>query len=66
MFCDGGLGWCVVCGGFEGQLLSTCPGHKLNEETLNACYNGNVKDLNNFRNAVKAGARIENGQIIWK
>ena len=45
MFCDGGLGHCIVCGGFEGQLLTYCPGYKLSEETLESCYRGNVLDF---------------------
>ena len=36
---------CSVCGGFEGSLLSFCPGYKLNEETLDAIYRGNVIDF---------------------
>jgi hypothetical protein len=34
MFCDGGLGYCAVCGGFEGTLTTDCCGRKLtpNEE----------------------------------
>jgi hypothetical protein len=66
MFCEGGLGWCTVCDAFEGQLLTTCPGYKLNEDALNACYHGNVKDLDVFRHAVSSGARIKNGRLLWK
>lgn len=44
-YCEGGLHWCTVCGGREGELLSSCPGHKLSAETLEACYRGNVVDL---------------------
>lgn len=29
MFCDGGLGWCTVCGGFEGTLSHECPGKEM-------------------------------------
>lgn len=32
MICDGGLSVCTVCGGFEGQLLDSCPGVKLTQE----------------------------------
>ena len=66
MFCDGGLGWCVVCGAFEGQLLTSCPGYHLNEEALEACYRGNVKDMASFRTAVEHGAKIENGKLVWR
>lgn len=66
MFCDGGLGLCEVCGGFEGQLLTTCPGYKLNNEALDACYHGNVKDFAFFRYAVYHGGRIKNGRIVWQ
>jgi hypothetical protein len=38
MWCDGGLGWCTVCGAFEGQLTTHCPGRKLTEEELEATY----------------------------
>lgn len=27
-FCDGGLGWCRVCGGGEAELTKDCPGRK--------------------------------------
>ena len=40
-----GCSRCTVCDGFEGELLTWCPGHKLNHETLDACYRGNVIDL---------------------
>jgi hypothetical protein len=64
-FCDGGLGWCTVCGAFEGELLTHCPGHKLSVETLAACYRGNVVDLDWYRRAVANGARIVNGKLNW-
>lgn len=63
--CEGGLGWCIVCGAFEGSLLTHCPGFKLNPETIEACYNGNVKDLHRFRVMVSHGARIVNGKLVW-
>jgi hypothetical protein len=44
-WCEGGLGHCTVCGAFEGQLLSSCPGERLTEEALEACYQGNVVDF---------------------
>jgi len=33
MFCDGGLSYCTVCGGFEGTLPTECPGAKLYPST---------------------------------
>ena len=39
------LAYCPICGGAEGSLLSFCPGFKLNQETEQACYQGNVLDL---------------------
>jgi hypothetical protein len=66
MFCDGGLGLCTVCGAFEGQLLTHCPGYRLSEETLEACYRGNVKDLAAFRVGVQHGARIVDGRLVWR
>ena len=65
MFCEGGLGMCIVCNGFEGSLLTHCPGYRLNNETLEACYRGNVKDLTAIRAYVAHGARIKNGTLIW-
>jgi hypothetical protein len=65
-FCEGGLGWCTVCGAFEGQLLTTCPGYRLNEATLDACYRGNVRDLASYRQAIEHGATIRNGVIVWR
>jgi len=63
--CEGGLGWCIVCNAFEGQLLTHCPGFRLNEDALNACYHGNVKDLAYFRAMVEHGAHIINGKLVW-
>jgi hypothetical protein len=37
-FCDGGLGLCTVCGGFEGSLLPKCPGIRLTEEQHDENY----------------------------
>ena len=65
MFCEGGLGMCIVCNGFEGSLLTHCPGYRLNAETLEACYHGNVKDLTAIRAYVAHGAQIKNGTLIW-
>ena len=45
MLCDGGLASCEVCGGFEGSLLTSCPGERLTEEALEAVYKGNVVDF---------------------
>jgi hypothetical protein len=39
------LGECSVCGSAEGQLLRWCPGYRLNGETQDACYDGNVIDM---------------------
>jgi excinuclease UvrABC ATPase subunit len=63
-FCDGGLGLCTVCGAFEGQLLSSCPGYMLNEETLDACYQGNVKDFIRLKRYAEHGFNIRKG--IWE
>ena len=58
--CEGGLAWCIVCDGFEGSLLTHCPGYRLSWETIQACYNGNVKDMVQYK------ARIVNGKLAWK
>lgn len=41
-FCDGGLGSCTVCGGFEGTLATQCPGIPLSEQVLEAIYKGGL------------------------
>lgn len=46
---DGGLALCTVCGAGEGELLKWCPGFKLTPEARQACYTGNVADLDYFR-----------------
>ncbi len=40
-----GLACCTVCGGAEGELLSSCPGFRLNSQALEACFRGDVVDL---------------------
>ena len=47
-FCDGGLGKCTVCNGFEGQLTDECCGFKLDETVLDAVYKGGL----NYRHGV--------------
>lgn len=37
-FCDGGLGACTVCGGFDGSLTTVCPGVALSADQLDAVY----------------------------
>lgn len=64
MFCDGGLSLCELCGAFEGQLLTCCPGYKLNAEALDACYNGNVKDFLMFKQWAKNGYNVR--KKFWK
>ncbi len=51
MFCDGGLGHCTVCDGFEGTLPSECPGRKVEAEHLQLVYNSTLdfKDGRWFR-----------------
>ncbi len=39
-FCDGGLGACTVCGGFEGTLTKECCGYKLDGFVQDAIYKG--------------------------
>lgn len=47
--CEGGLHYCTVCRATECELLSSCPGFVLNEETLEACYQGGVIDFLSFK-----------------
>ena len=42
MFCDGGLGACTVCNGFEGTLTEECCGFRLDEYVLEAVYKGGL------------------------
>lgn len=37
-FCEGGLGLCTVCDGFEGQLPTQCPGEKMTEAQKERVY----------------------------
>lgn len=37
-FCEGGLGLCTVCGGFEGTLTTHCCGRKLTKEEEDKIY----------------------------
>ena len=42
VFCDGGLGVCTVCGGFEGTLTEECCSFPLNEYLQEAIYKGGL------------------------
>lgn len=44
-FCDWRLQQCTVCNASEGELLSYCPGHRLDPDARLACFDGNVKDF---------------------
>jgi hypothetical protein len=57
-FICNGLSVCLVCGGFEGQLLVSCPGKMLSQETLNACYQGNISDFCLLKQWKEAGYNV--------
>ena len=40
--CDGGLALCTVCGGAEGSLATDCPGYRLDPDTDEAVYTGEL------------------------
>jgi len=42
MFCDGGLGACVVCKAFEGATPDDCPGRPMTREESDAVYAGEL------------------------
>lgn len=42
MICDGGLGLCTVCGCFEGQLATECPGFDVGDEIGDLIWKGIV------------------------
>ncbi len=46
MFCDGGLGACTTCGGFEGTLTTDCVGTELAWFTRDKVYAGEIDFLN--------------------
>lgn len=48
-----GLSICTVCGAGEGELLKWCPGFKLTEEDKEACFQGDVVDLDYFRSRLE-------------
>lgn len=45
MFCDGGLGLCTVCNGFEGTLTTECCGRKITQEEEDAIYKKGTLDF---------------------
>lgn len=59
-----GLSWCATCGAVEGELLSYCPGFKLNRDTLEACYKGNIIDFIIMKQNKEAGYNII--KKIWE
>lgn len=42
MFCNGGLGLCVTCGGAEGSLPTECPGEQMTSRAQDEVYNGRL------------------------
>lgn len=52
-FCNGGLGYCTVCHGFEGTLTTECCGRKITEEEEDKIYKQGTLDFNNGRWYVK-------------
>lgn len=64
MFCDGGLGSCTVCGGFEGTLTTDCIGCRLQEPTLNAVWKGYIDFVDG---RWRPGVRWQKGRLIsWE
>jgi len=43
--CDGGLGWCVVCGGAEASLPTSCPGRKMSADLADLVQHRHVDFL---------------------
>lgn len=46
MFCDGALGLCTVCDGFEGTLTTHCCNRQLSQEEKDEIYKGNRDFVN--------------------
>jgi hypothetical protein len=44
-FCDGGLGYCTVCGGAEGSLTIECCGRKITKHEEDRIYYGGNLDF---------------------
>lgn len=44
--CVGGLAYCTVCGGAEGDLPTDCPGEKLAYGVLGQIYQGEIDYIN--------------------
>lgn len=42
MFCDSGLTGCMVCGGLEGALPTSCPGERMTYDQDQAVYRGHA------------------------
>ena len=40
--CHGGLAKCTVCGGAEGSLTTDCPGQRIDPDTDDAVYAGEL------------------------
>lgn len=59
MFCDGGLGLCTVCNGFEGTLTTDCCGRRLTEDERHRIYELGTLD---FRNGQWVELPAEKGQ----
>ena len=49
--CEGGLGWCTVCGGAEAELPTECPGRNLTESERASISRGD----SNFKNGAWEG-----------
>lgn len=63
-FCNGGLGLCTVCGAGEAELLTECPGYRLNGEARVATMLGEVADLPVWRVMYRGGLRRVNGKWV--
>ncbi len=45
-FCDGGLCYCVICGGGESSLPTECPGVKMSVSVEKAVQDGRMDFVN--------------------
>jgi hypothetical protein len=61
MFCEGGLAYCVTCGGGEGSLPTDCPGYRMPQPVERDVYAG-VLDYRR----VEGWTIVSNGRARFK
>lgn len=60
--CEGGLAWCVTCGGAEASLPTECPGFMMTAGEQDLVQNGEL----DFKDGQWRRKHPDGGEVVWR